>query len=193
MTETPRGHDASGRARMPTDEFAARVAEPLKRPMQARPDFEQRVMRAVESASRPWWHAERRVSLAPRWIVAAAAGLVLLAGGTVGVTRAFFAPSVPAAASDTVFVVRFVLAAPEAQTVSLAGDFNGWSRTATPLLPSGIPGQWSVTLEVPGGRHEYAFVVDGERWVADPAAAGVRDEFGNESSVLSVGGSRRGT
>jgi 1,4-alpha-glucan branching enzyme len=53
----------------------------------------------------------------------------------------------------------------------------------------GVPGVWSVELPLRQGRHEYAFVVldtTGERWVADPLAPRVRDEFGTESSVVTV-------
>jgi hypothetical protein len=179
---------------MPTDEFAARIAAPLKQYVEARPDLEDRVMRAVAQASRPWWHADRRVAFSPRWLAAAAAGVVILLSGAVGLTRSFVVASPETVAvADTVYVVRFVLAVPDARSVALAGDFNGWSRSATPLVEGENPGQWSVTLSVPSGRHEYAFIVDGERWVPDPTAVAVRDEFGNESSVLRVGGGHRGT
>jgi len=40
------------------------------------------------------------------------------------------------------------------------------------------------------GRYRYAFLVDGSRWLADPAAPRARDdEFGTPSSVVTVGGS----
>jgi hypothetical protein len=42
-------------------------------------------------------------------------------------------------------------------------------------------------VRLPAGRHEYAFLVDGERWVADPnAPSSIEDEFGVESSVVTV-------
>jgi hypothetical protein len=37
------------------------------------------------------------------------------------------------------------------------------------------------------GRHEYAFIVNGSRWVADPLAVKSSDDFGTESSVIRVG------
>jgi hypothetical protein len=45
---------------------------------------------------------------------------------------------------------------------------------------------WSTTLALPVGQHQYAFVVDGRRWVADPAAPAVDDGFGRRNSVLAV-------
>ena len=52
---------------------------------------------------------------------------------------------------------------------------------------------WTASVHVTPGRHEYAFIVDGERWVADPYAATVSDEFGTSSSVLHVGDARHGS
>jgi hypothetical protein len=82
--------------------------------------------------------------------------------------------------------VRFVLFAPDAHDVSLAGTFNQWDPAATPLLRTGTPGVWSATLILPAGQHQYAFVVDGARWVADPGAPAVDDGFGRRNSVLSL-------
>jgi hypothetical protein len=92
---------------------------------------------------------------------------------------------VAVAAPDSV-AVRFVLYAPDARQVSVAGTFNQWDRGAAPLVPA-PGGVWSVTLLLPAGEHQYTFVVDGERWVADPAAPAVDDGFGRTNSVLAVG------
>lgn len=84
------------------------------------------------------------------------------------------------------YVVRFVLADARARTVSLVGDFNAWAKRATPLRVA-KPGVWSAQVALPPGRHEYAFVVDGKRWVADPAAERLADDFDTPSSVVTVG------
>ena len=82
--------------------------------------------------------------------------------------------------------VQFVLVAPDAHRVVVVGDFNDWDPAAAPL--AGTSGVWSGEVEVPYGRHDYAFVVDGERWVRDPSAPRApADEFGNGYSVLVVG------
>ena len=185
--------DAQGR--LDTDEFAARVAAPLKGQVMLDAAFEARVMRAVAESAMPWWRRRQTLTLGPAGMLAAAAALLLMLSGTVVVSRqlASIAPPQLAAASDTVFIVRFVLTEPAARTVVLVGDFNGWSRTATPLATVDASGQWTVMVPVPSGRHEYAFIVDGQRWTADPLAVVTRDEFGNESSVLRVGSALRGT
>lgn len=177
------------RERMNTEEFVARVAAPLKADVGMPADFEERVMRAVEKESKPWWSRQRTFSLSPLGGLAMAAGfagLMFLAGrGSAGPQ---LTPSAAVAqAPDTVHVVRFVFSQPNARTVSLAGDFNAWSPSATPMLADEVDGVWSIAIPLSSGRHEYAFVVDGERWVADPFARSTRDEFGQESSILRVG------
>jgi hypothetical protein len=82
--------------------------------------------------------------------------------------------------------IQFVLVAPGARRVAVVGDFNDWNPAAAPLSAAG--GVWSGQLDVPVGRHDYAFVVDGERWVRDPnAPQAPADEFGTGYSVLVVG------
>lgn len=155
-------------------------------PVALSPGFDARVMAAVRARGVPrrgfgravaWLTSPREVRLVVRpWMagaLAAAAALVLL------VAR----PEAPAAVGGV--AVRFVLHAPEAQTVSLAGTFNQWDAEATPLVRSD-GGMWSATLVLPAGEHEYAFVVNGERWVPDPAAPGVDDGFGRRNSVLTL-------
>ena len=118
--------------------------------------------------------------------LAAAAALALLIG------RAAVVPSSASmqarvAPSDSVYV-RFVLFAPGARRVAVAGTFNRWDQDAAPLVQAGTEGVWMTTLALPVGQHQYAFVVDGERWVADPAAPAVDDGFGGgrRNSVVAV-------
>ena len=62
--------------------------------------------------------------------------------------------------------VNFSLLAPDAQNVSLAGDFNDWNVT-THLLQKVSNGKWEVNIDLTPGKYEYRFVVDGE-WKNDP-------------------------
>jgi hypothetical protein len=94
-------------------------------------------------------------------------------------------PQPPVPTANVVFV-RFMLHAPGAKSVSVAGTFNQWDQNAAPLIPAGTDGVWTTTLALPVGQHQYAFVVDGRRWVADPAAPGVDDGFGRRNSVVAV-------
>ena len=82
--------------------------------------------------------------------------------------------------------VTFVLVSQEARNVTLAGDFNDWSQESTPMVQR-TDGVWEVVLQLQPGRYNYAFVVNGEQWLADPQAPRSADEdFGTPNSVLVV-------
>lgn len=173
--------------------FAERVSRDLRAPVSADTSFVERVMSAVRVLpaafeSRSWWLRRRTVTFTPVAALGLAAGLALV---FVGVSRVRPAPVPTAVATtDTVHLVRFVFTDSSARAVRLVGTFNDWSRNATPMERYGRSGVWSVTVAVPTGQHEYAFLVEdahGERWVADPGALVRRDEFGSESSIVSVG------
>jgi len=79
--------------------------------------------------------------------------------------------------------VDLTCAAPYAQKVFVAGDFNGWCADDL-ALHQDETGSWSIKLRLTPGRHEYRFIVDGE-WRDDPhAAIHVRNEFGSSNCVL---------
>jgi hypothetical protein len=82
--------------------------------------------------------------------------------------------------------VRFVLYAPGAGRVAVAGTFNQWDADASPLAPTHTPGLWTATFPLLPGQHQYVFLVDGQRWVTDPAAPTVDDGFGRRNSVVAV-------
>jgi hypothetical protein len=79
---------------------------------------------------------------------------------------------------------RFVLTIPGANTVALAGDFTDWKPTYT-MTRSG-EGLWTIVVPLEPGVHTYAFVVDGQRWMADPNAPAVDDGFGGTNSRVAV-------
>lgn len=82
--------------------------------------------------------------------------------------------------------VRLVYHEDGAHSVSVAGTWNQWSPDAQPLREA-REGVFTVDLMLPRGRHEYMFVIDGERWVADPSSPLVRaDGFGQENAVLEI-------
>jgi len=175
-----------------------RVVPPLRAGETLESGFEARVMAVAraEAPARypkaaPWWRRPRTLRLSPVAGLALAAGFAgLVAAGTLATVRRIPSdrPAVArTAAADTVHLVRFVLDAPDARSVQLVGDFNAWSRDATPLAVTAVEGVWTVTVPLAPGRHEYAFIVDGERWVADSTARIRNDEFGTETSVVSVG------
>lgn len=191
--ETPRAEDAA---------FVARVAAHLRAPETAHPSFEKRLMDRVRaeasavgsSADASWWRKEWVIRLSPRVGIAIAAGIsAIIALSAVAVGSKISGGSQSSqtvqaiSAPDTVQLVRFVFVDSGASSVALVGDFNEWTRGATELKRSGAPGVWSVSVALTPGRHEYAFIVNGSRWVADPLAVKSSDDFGTESSVIRVG------
>lgn len=80
--------------------------------------------------------------------------------------------------------VAFVFESNEARTVALAGDFNNWSKDAAHLAREN--GLWKVTLSLKPGRYQYAFVVDGKKFVPDAKKPVVDDGFGNKNSIMDL-------
>ena len=82
--------------------------------------------------------------------------------------------------------VRLVLLQPDARSVSVAGDFNGWNPGQTRLERS-EGGMWTATIALKPGRYQYMFVIDGKQWLADPLASEASgDGFGSQNAVLDV-------
>lgn len=142
--------------------------------------------RAASPGRRVWrWLLAPSV---PPWAVGAlvAAGLVtVLLIPARNPSPVASVPAAPAIAPESVYV-KFVLFAPTAHRVTLAGTFNQWDPRATPLVRVGDDGVWTVTVALPAGQHQYGFVVDGGRWVTDPSAPTVDDGFGRRNSIMSV-------
>lgn len=134
-----------------------------------------------------WLWTPRPVRLRPAW---ALAGLAILVLATSVLPVRTDLPAGPEAvvgsgeANGPVLYVRFELEAPEASSVTLAGSFSQWEPRHE--LAQTAPGRWSALVPLEPGVHEYAFVVDGERWIADPDAPRVADGFGGVNSQIAL-------
>ena len=75
----------------------------------------------------------------------------------------------------------------QGQSAVLAGEFNDWSLTATPMKKL-KDGSFSVTLSLPAGQHyRFRYVLDGNVWVNDSQADGYApNEYGEANSVLTL-------
>ncbi len=191
--------------------FAERIAAPLRALEHVHPSFEKRLMEKVHAegpalypvraqSRGSWWRTERELRLSPLSGLAIAASIsAIIAVSGIAVGARISSPSGAAqriastAHRDTVQLVRFVFVDRKAAQVELVGDFNQWARGTTQLRQSGVPGVWAVSVPLWPGRHEYAFIINGSRWVADPLAVPSSDDFGTESSVIRVGTSGRGS
>lgn len=90
-------------------------------------------------------------------------------------------------AQEPATYVRLVLVQPGAQSVSVAGDFNGWNPGRTRMERSD-GGVWTTTIRLKPGRYQYMFVINGTHWIADPLATeDAGDGFGSQNAVIDVG------
>lgn len=182
------------------EEFLGQIAAELRAPVETSAGFEGRVMAAVrnreESGVLAWVTRPRVLRLSPLAGLAAAAGIAIAVLSLDRVRSEPAAPqvatTVPAAgtatAVDTIKLVQFMLVAPNASSVSVVGDFNDWDPAATPLREAADAGVWTITVPLSAGRHQYVFMVDGNRWTPDPAApVAIEDGFGMPNSVITVG------
>lgn len=79
--------------------------------------------------------------------------------------------------------VRFFLKGyAQAREVILAGSFNGWKEpwNEQAIRMNRVDDGWEIKADLPPGRYEYKFIVDGE-WMHDPAS---KDNVVNEHQTL---------
>ena len=155
---------------------AGRLASEAKGPPDA--DFSETVMRSLGP----------RISGTPRRgdyrmgrLLLMAAGILVIFAAGLGVGA-----SIGGGYSDTVDV-RFVYDGQQGdRSISLVGDFNSWNAENYPLRPTGEGSVWSITIKLRKSRlYSYGFVIDGVRFVPDPAVPErVEDGFGNFNSLL---------
>lgn len=82
---------------------------------------------------------------------------------------------------DSVYVVS--LHVPDARTVELSGDFNGWKAIA--LRQSGRD-TWETVVALTPGAHRVSVRVNGDRWMAPSGLAAIDDEFNGTVGLLLV-------
>jgi len=82
--------------------------------------------------------------------------------------------------------VVFVTLYPRAGSVQVAGDFNNWQPTMTPMQKVGDTGVWQTKLKLPAGKYRYRLVVDGQ-WQQDPYNESTElNPFGDYNSIIEV-------
>lgn len=165
--------------------------------------FRARVLASLNAEPKGWVDRVREFILAPRtleWNLAGAlaavcvafvamVAVVRLVPGRVADTPPAAGPvqtAVGAGTQEPTVYVRLLLLQPEARSVSVAGDFNGWNPGRTSMERSD-GGVWTATIPLKPGRYQYMFVIDGTRWIADPLATeDAGDGFGSHNAVLDV-------
>jgi len=155
--------------------------------LQAPPDLVANVMRAVRNEPLPQARLRLPALLWPReavsWVgpsLAGALAALLLVLGGIWIAR-------QSGNGEGKLAIRFQLHAPDAQQVELIGSFNAWQPGEILLTGPDATGHWQASLTLPEGRHEYGFLVDGRKWVADPNAPAAKpDGFGHLNAVLEI-------
>jgi 1,4-alpha-glucan branching enzyme len=81
--------------------------------------------------------------------------------------------------------ISFICIAPQAQHVTLVGDFNDWHPDACPMKRH-VDGSWQTQISLNHGHHHYQFLVDGKP-ILDPRAQGIaRNERNEKVSLIAV-------
>lgn len=156
--------------------------------------------RSASGVTRPrwWWGAAAAAALvivvAKPWRVLSTTSSATSPGADTGAASPTLAETLTAALTGSVTregrdAVRFDLKLPTAaREVALVGDFNGWDENATPMAHQGRNGTWSAKIPLAPGRHVYAFVVDGKKWLIDPLAPTVPDDGLGPTNAVVVEG-----
>lgn len=176
--------DLLDRAIRETREFVGSRPAPDLRPSimaaLATPDRDVSATTLVGRLAKLVWRP-RQMTIRPAWAIVA----LVLAATVVRLPVWRASESVSRASSrvdDRIFVEFRLNAA--ASSVQLAGSFTNWQPIYD--LHQVAPDQWVVSVPLTQGVHDYAFVVDGSRWVADPYAASVSDGFGGVNSRVTL-------
>ncbi len=156
--------------------------------------FLAQVRARLREANATRWSRIRDWLLTPRALEWSPAGALVAAvfalAAVIGFARVALDRAAPPAArpasSEPTVLVQLVLLEPQARSVAVAGDFNGWNPDRTPLsrVDGGV---WTATIPLKPGRYHYMYVVDGTQWVADPFAREESlDGFGSRNAVLDI-------
>lgn len=80
---------------------------------------------------------------------------------------------------------RFVIYRPDIEKAEISGSFTEWHPLAMQRI--GASGYWEVNIELAGGEHRFAYILDGDQRMADPTVrVREKDDFGGENSILRV-------
>ena len=85
--------------------------------------------------------------------------------------------------------VKFELTTEQAQnaeTVSVAGEFNNWDKNANPLNKT-LEGKFEVEIELEKGKsYQFRYVLNGTTWINDPYRKSVDNGRGELNSIVEL-------
>jgi 1,4-alpha-glucan branching enzyme len=78
---------------------------------------------------------------------------------------------------------EFKYKSPDAKTVELMGEWNGWK--SIPMTKNG-DGVWTTKVTLSPGTYGYKFLVDGKDWVFDPDNPAKKTVENVENSAVDI-------
>lgn len=78
---------------------------------------------------------------------------------------------------------EFRYKAPDAKSVELMCEFNGWKSMP---MTKGDDGVWTAKVSLPTGTHAYKFLVNGSDWVLDLENSAKKTVDGVENSAVEI-------
>lgn len=78
---------------------------------------------------------------------------------------------------------EFRYKAPDAKSVELMCEFNGWKSVA---MTKGDDGVWTAKVSLSPGTYAYKFLVNGTDWVLDPDNSAKKTVDGIENSAVEI-------
>ncbi len=135
-----------------------------------------------------WLMTPHKITVSPLKLIPVTAAVVALA---LFVTMNYLPkPEIPLGlhrGQQKLVSVKFTFQHHPARSVSLIGSFNQWNPAGFEMRQNREEKVWILELMLPVGRHEYAFLVDGQFILADPNTPfSESDGFGNKNSIIFV-------
>jgi len=179
-------------------EFEKIIKMIMQIPVKAPPgDFVERVTERLYPKQLSFWRTIYRKAFTPTTVSFTPGKLIPSAVAVVTLFFIFLVKLSPVgplyqvqqAAHDINLVpVTFALEATAAEEVSVIGSFNGWDPDRHEMNLNKETNRWALTIMLPPGQHEYAFLINGEKVIADPKSTFTRsDGFGSRNSVIFTG------
>lgn len=133
---------------------------------------------------RCWLQMPRIIAVRPLHLASAAVTAVLiLAGSLIWLQEPSFREQ--PFNRPQLITVALTLDDGQARNVSLIGSFNGWRPEGYAMQRKTVKNRWFITIKVPPGTYEYAFLIDGRQVRPDPRAVFFKlDGFGSRNSLL---------
>jgi len=193
----------------PLDPFIDQIAAELKRPVRLDPQFDERVMEALNAPEviplHPTRQPRRSWLVRPTWTLrvspigafataAALVGIVAFSAWQLSAIEETQIASQPVAGdlvpvSNTgeapLVLHQFTYYQKGLQSIALVGQFNDWDPDST-ALQEVSPGVWTVSMRLRPGVYEYQFILNGKQRVTDPTMPQTSSDFGSPNSVVTV-------